>query len=193
MDLLAHQAADYLERRRSEEALRESEQRYRALASILTDIVWRTDAAGDYVEPQPLWEKYTGQTWEEHRGSGWVKAVHPDDWERVAEIWRRACETRSLYESCGRLWHGATRSWRYYVGRAVPLLKEDGSVREWVGCDADVHEQKVAEEALREAHKQLADRAVHLEKLVQQRTAKRGWLMLNVGLSSGRFYGGHKA
>jgi len=163
LDLLARQAADIIERAQAERALRESEERYRAVSSVVTDIVWRTDAAGDYAEPQGSWEKYTGQTWEQHRDSGWVNAVHPDDRKRVAEIWRGACDTGSAYESRGRLWHAPTQSWRYYVGRAMPLLNRDGSVREWVGCVADVHEQKMAEEKLEQL---VAERTAELRELV---------------------------
>lgn len=142
---------DITDRREAEQGRRDSDERFRALVSIMTDITWRTDAAGHYVTPQHSWEKFTGQSWEEHRGSGWVNAVHPDDRERVAELWRRACETRTPYESRGRLWHAPSQSWHYYVGRAVPLLNDDGTVREWVGCYADVHEQKIAESALRQS------------------------------------------
>jgi PAS domain S-box-containing protein len=146
---------DMTDRKQAEAALRASEERHRAVVSITTDILWRTDAAGDFVEPQESWEKYTGQPWEQHRGSAWVNAVHPDDRERVAAIWRRACEARSFYEVRCRMWHGPTQSWRHIIGRAVPLLNADGSVREWVGCDQDVHDQKIADEALRQATEQL--------------------------------------
>jgi PAS domain S-box-containing protein len=130
-----------------------------------------TGAAGSFVERQPLWEKFTGQTWEQHRGSGWTDAVHPDDRERIAELWRHSCETRTPYQSRGRLWHGPSQSWHHYVGRAVPLLNTDGSVREWVGCVADVHEQKMAEEATQrsEAHLNEELRAIsRLQKLSAQ-------------------------
>ena len=128
--------------------LRESEERFRSLVSVITDVPWVRDATGAFVTPQPAWEAYTGQSWEEHRGFGWANALHPDDRERVKEIWQRACESRTLYQSEGRLWHAPTEQWRYFVAKAAPLLNPDGSVREWVGTHTDIDDQKRAEERL---------------------------------------------
>jgi two-component system, cell cycle sensor histidine kinase and response regulator CckA len=128
--------------------LRESEERFRSLVSVITDVPWVRDATGAFVTPQTAWEAYTGQSWEEHRGFGWANALHPDDRERVKEIWQRACESRTLYQSEGRLWHATTEQWRYFVAKAAPLLNPDGSVREWVGTHTDIDDQKRAEERL---------------------------------------------
>jgi two-component system, cell cycle sensor histidine kinase and response regulator CckA len=128
--------------------LRESEERFRSLVSVITDVPWVRDATGAFVTPQTAWEAYTGQSWEEHRGFGWANALHPDDRERVKEIWQCACESRTLYQSEGRLWHAPTEQWRYFVAKAAPLLNPDGSVREWVGTHTDIDDQKRAEERL---------------------------------------------
>ena len=82
--------------------------------------------------PQPPWAAYTGQTWEEYRGFGWVNALHPDDRDHVRKQWEAACSARTLYQSDGRLWHAASRAYRHFEARGVPILNQDGSVREWV-------------------------------------------------------------
>jgi two-component system CheB/CheR fusion protein len=151
LDVLARQAADYLERRRNFDALRENEERYRSLVNVITDVPWVSDPDGHLIGNQPAWEAYTGQTQEQYSGPGWVNAIHPDDRERVGQLWQQACETRSPYESRGRMWHAATQSWRYYIGRALPLLNADGTVRVWVGAATDVDDLVRATEALREA------------------------------------------
>lgn len=151
VELVAERTWNAVERLRFDAELRLSEERYRSLTQILTSVVWHTDPAGFFTAEQPEWQAFTGQTWEEYRGEGWLRALHPDDRETVHELWRRALEGRSSYQSAGRLWHAATGGYRYVVGRAVPLLDAGGTIREWIGTVTDVDEQKRGEEALRES------------------------------------------
>ena len=69
---------DLTHRRELESALRLSEERYRSLVGATTSVVWTTNADGEFVEPQAPWEAYTGQSWRQHEGRGWVAALHPD-------------------------------------------------------------------------------------------------------------------
>jgi two-component system cell cycle sensor histidine kinase/response regulator CckA len=142
----AVQSRQAIERLNAE--LRESEERFRSLVSVITDVPWTADPEGQFITPQAAWEAYTGQTWEQHRSFGWVNALHPEDRERVKEIWNDACVSRTLYQAEGRLWHAPTQWWRYFMAKATPLLNADRSVREWVGTCTDVDEQKRAHELL---------------------------------------------
>ncbi len=148
-----YQAAqsELVERRKVESALSRSEERYRSLATATTSIIWTTDPEGRFVEPQPSWENYTGQRWEEHRDLGWLMAVHADDREMARDLWNQARQAGSIYHSEGRLWNAARGEFRYFVARGVPVHNTDGGVREWIGTVTDVHEQKRAEVALRQS------------------------------------------
>ena len=146
---VAERCWESMERARAVRELRLSEERYRSLVAASSSIVWTIDPGGRFVEPQPLWEAYTGQTWEEHRGFGWMRALHPDDRDRVGGIWERARDGRSPYESEGRLFHAPSGTYRYFVARATPLLDASGSIREWVGMVNDVDDRRRAEEAVR--------------------------------------------
>jgi len=136
------------ERNEAEEGLRHSEERFRSLVSVITDVPWVADPTGAFATPQPAWEAYTGQRWEEHRGFGWANALHPDDRDRVKELWKEACATRALYYCEERLWYAPRQQWRFVVAKATPLLNANGSVREWVGTCTDIHDQKRAQEWL---------------------------------------------
>jgi PAS domain S-box-containing protein len=136
---------------RARTAIAESEERYRSLVSVITDVPWTADAAGAFVTPQPAWQAYTGQAWEEYRGLGWMNAVHPDDREFLRTAWRTASATRSRYVARARLWHAGTRDWRHYEAQAAPLLNADGSVREWTGSCTDNEDRIRAEQQLKVA------------------------------------------
>jgi PAS domain S-box-containing protein len=114
-------------------------------------IVWTTDPDGNFIEPQRAWEQYTGQSWEEHQGLGWMNALHPDDREPLKMAWLDARDRRSFYEAAGRIWHQAHHRYRHFVARAAPVHGPDGSAREWIGTLTDVEEQRTAEERLRQA------------------------------------------
>ena len=130
------------------EALRRSEDRFRSLVQASAQIVWTTTAEGEFTDPQTGWELFTGMTFDEYRGSGWIKAVHPDDRERAADSWRKAVEERSEYDTEYRL-RRHDGEWRITEVRGVPVLEPNGRVREWVGANTDITETR-REEAARD-------------------------------------------
>ena len=147
---------DITGRKQIESALRASEERYRALVTASSSLVWAADAAGRFAERQTSWEGYTGQPWTEHRGVGWLEAVHPDDRESVRVTWRRRLrEPRTVHEDHVRLWSVEKNAYRHVVIRAVPVHERDGDgdVREWIGTVSDVEERWLTEERLRRAER----------------------------------------
>jgi PAS domain S-box-containing protein len=125
------------ERDRTTMALRNSEARYRSLVEASAAIVWEMPAAGGFATPQPGWSAYTGQSFEQLRGWGWLNAVHPEDQDRTAEVMGRAFETRSNFELRYRL-RGRDGNYRSMLIRAVTLTNPDGTLCGWIGAHSDV-------------------------------------------------------
>ncbi|PSB23103.1 histidine kinase, partial [filamentous cyanobacterium Phorm 46] len=127
--------------------LQESEERYRCLIEATSQIVWDTTAAGEVVTEQTGWSAFTGQTYDELKGWGWLNAIHPDDREYTARMWSDALANSTLYQIEHRLLRH-DGEYRYMSVRAVPLLNADGSVRQWVGIHSDITESKITEQEL---------------------------------------------
>jgi PAS domain S-box-containing protein len=139
---------DITQRTRAEAALRTSEARYRALVDAHAQIVWTTAASGEFAEAQPAWSAYTGQTTEELMASGWLGAVHPADREATQAMWTVAVRDRAVYQFQHRL-RRQDGVYRSFAVRAVPILTDDGTVREWVGTHTDITEREAAIERIR--------------------------------------------
>ncbi|QVL34113.1 PAS domain S-box protein [Telmatocola sphagniphila] len=138
---------DITDRKRSEDSLKASEERYRTLVEATSAIVWSTPQSGGFETDQPDWSSFTGQTFEELRGWGWLNAIHPEDRDRTAKVWSEAFEQKWIYYVEHRL-RRVDGLYRHMVARAVPILNLDGSIREWFGIHIDVTERKKTEEAL---------------------------------------------
>ncbi len=134
---------------RGQREVRIREERFRSLVDATTSIVWTSNAVGAFVERQGSWEAYTGQPWEAHRGLGWRQALHAGDRAEIQAQWQAALDRQIPIEAAARLWHAATRAYRAFQIRAVPMFAADGTVREWIGTCTDVDDQLRAEQGLR--------------------------------------------
>ena len=151
-------AVDITERRRAEEAIRESEKRYRLLVESVPHLAWRISPDGMEMECNRLCHEYSGLTPAQVRAHGWLAAVHPDDLFRVAESALHAANSGEPYELEYRLRRASDGSYRWHLARAVPLLDEDGQISCWIGSATDIEDLKRAQEMLRHGQEEQLQR-----------------------------------
>jgi PAS domain S-box-containing protein len=141
----------------AEQALRESEERFRQLADAMPQMVFaaRPDGHVDYFNRQ--WYEYTGLPEGAIGFESW-KHVHTEEGlRRVAEVWPEALRTGKPYEIEYRL-RRKDGEYRWHLGRAMPVRDAAGRIVRWFGTNTDVHDFKLTRDALAVAREE-AERA----------------------------------
>jgi PAS domain S-box-containing protein len=147
---LAGRARTASERLRSEIALQESEAKFRTIANAMPQVVWSTlpDGSHDYYNQR--WYDFTGVAPGTTDGDGWNDLFHPEDRQRSWDLWQHCLLTGDPYEIQYRLRH-RSGAYRWTLGRALPIYSDTGKIIRWMGTCTDIHDQKLAEERLKEA------------------------------------------
>ncbi len=145
-------------------ALDEANERNRFLLESLPLLVWTTrpDGAVDYFNAR--WTDFTGRALADTLGWGWVADLHPDDVAPTTARWEAARQHNTSYQAEYRI-RRHDGSYRWHLATGVPRLGPDGQIQMWVGCNADIHEQKLMVAELLEANEQ---QAVLSEQAYQQ-------------------------
>lgn len=159
-------ATDVTTRKTAEQALRESEQRFRVITDAAPIMVWMagTDKLCFYFNKG--WLDFVGHTLEQEVGNGWAEGVHPDDFDRCLQIYVSSFDNRQPFEMEYRLRHHSGE-YRWILDHGVPRYAPDGTFEGYVGGCLDVHDQKEAAEKLRIAAETLRESEEHLH-LAQQ-------------------------
>lgn len=119
----------------------------------MPQLVWSAAPDGTIDYYNERWVSYTGLTLADMQGDGVKGVVHPDE---LAETWRRwkdALANGKPYEMEYRLRHATDGSYRWFLGRAVPLFGPGKKILRWIGTATDIDEEKRATQRLRFASK----------------------------------------
>ena len=138
---------DITERKRAEEALEQSERRFRTVADSAPVMICSDAPDGRRAFFNQPWLRFTGRTWEQEMEDGWKEGIHPEDRQRRQEVYDRALETLQPFSVEFRLRrHDGQYCW--VLGRGLPRFGADGEFLGFIGSCTDIDDRKRAEEKI---------------------------------------------
>lgn len=139
---------DITERKRAEELVRKSQEFYLSLFEDFPALIWRTDTNGSCNYVNRSWSSFTGISFEEAKGEGWLRAIHPQDRNHSFKLFREALKERQTFRIHYRLQRqdGVYR-WVTVLGR--PFKDLDGEYAGYVGSIQDITDLRLSEERYR--------------------------------------------
>jgi PAS domain S-box-containing protein len=147
---------DITDRRRAEEAVRESEQRFRLVANTAPVMIWMCDPGKLCTYCNQPWLEFTGRSLEQELGNGWTEGIHADDLERCFDTFTRAFDRRESFQVEYR-YRRHDGQYRWLLDRGVPRFNPDGSFAGYIGSSIDVTDRKLAEDALSTVSRRLIE------------------------------------
>ena len=152
--------SDLSERKRTEEALRESQDRFREMAENIREVFWLFDVAENrviYVSPayEAIWDRPAEDVYKEY--SAWIETIHPEDLKYVLQSFQRILRTAEEDSREYRIVR-PDGSIRWIASRGFAIVDAEGKVGRLTGTAEDITDRKEAELALGRAHKELEAR-----------------------------------
>lgn len=140
--------------RESQEAIFESEEKFRNMANSIPQFAWMTDETGYIFWYNQRWFDYTGTTLDEMKGWGWQKVHHPDHVERVVNLFKESLETGEPWEDTFPL-RNKYGEYRWFLSRAQPIHDQSGRIVRWFGTNTDITEKLEKENSLQQSEDRL--------------------------------------
>jgi PAS domain S-box-containing protein len=144
--------------------LQEQEKKFRDAVETMPALAFVADPKGNRTFLNRGWLEYTGLRSEQASGSGWEKAVHPDDLKRVTERWRASETTGQPLDYEVRLRRGSDGVYRWFQTRARPLRDNRDKIVKWCAVANDIEDRKRAEQE-REKLRQLEADLAHINRV----------------------------
>ena len=166
-------ARDITQHKRAEQALLESEARFRNLANTVPDIVWTAAPDGTITFVNDRGFHFCGLTPGQNSPNWPEPAVHPEDRERCIGRWHEALRQETSYEIEARI-RRYDGEYRWFLIRAVPVRSAGGRITTWIGSTTDIHDRREAEEHQRRLTAELSHRVKNTLTIVQVLAERSG-------------------
>ena len=158
VDFIGAVVIEITDRKKIEESIKESENRFKSLAETIPQLVWETDAKGNQIYASSKWNDFIDKTLTPEES--WKAIVHPSDYENINSVWSHCLKTGDKYVTEVRLKNKAGKYiWHTVAGD--PVFDKNHNIIKWIGAFTDINTEKEFAESLK---KQVDERTVELEK-----------------------------
>ncbi len=161
------------EARKGSEALRESEDHFRATAELSPQIAWTADPQGTILSFSDRWLEMTGRTQEESLGEGWIKVSHPDDLPRMTEAWSRSLSPREPITTSRPVCGQPVANTDGVACERARVEIASGRITRWYGALEDVDDKKQLEATFRQWNETLEERVAERTRAFEEEQAQR--------------------
>ncbi|MEJ2104891.1 MAG: MASE3 domain-containing protein [Ignavibacteriaceae bacterium] len=141
-------ARDITERKKAEEALKESEARFRNMADNAPVMIWMSDENKSRTYCNRRWLEFTGHTLEQEKGIDWMQPMHPEDKEKYRKEYDKAFAERKEFNIEYRL-RRYDGQYRWILNTGIPRFTSDGNFIGYIGSAYDITEKRQAREEMR--------------------------------------------
>jgi PAS domain S-box-containing protein len=132
---------DITQSKDAEQALRESDARFRHLIDILPHMAWTASPQGKVLYFNENWYSYTGMR--QGQTDGWINVIHPEDSAIALTAWHQAVASGEPFEVEYRIRHHLDGTYRWFLERGQPMRDADGKVTIWMGTFTDIDDHKL--------------------------------------------------
>ncbi len=152
-------------KKKAEEALKASEERFRTMADNIPQLAWMADRNGSIYWYNKRWFNYTGTNLVEMQGWQWRKVHHPKYVKNVEDKFKKAIKMAEPWEDTFPL-RRSDGTFRWFLSRAFPIRNEEGAVLQWFGTNTDITEQIEVKQALTESEQRFRTMAEATDLLI---------------------------
>lgn len=156
------------------EVLRSTEAFLRAVADLVPELLWRADDKGQADWFNKRWFDYTGHRADGPIGMGWLEALHPDDRAVTRTAWGIAVASGKPFQHEHRIRDQAGQ-YRWFLVRAEPLRDDKGRIIRWFAAGTDIHDQRLALEALQRSESRFRTLVEGMPQLVWRAVGQGEW------------------
>ncbi len=143
-------AIDIHDRKLAEEALKESEERFRIMAEASSVMIWMLTTDGQIVYLNKRILEFLGTTLEKAKEANWTPYFKPEDVQVVSSKLEAAILEKQEYHLEVKMWHAPTQDYRWILTSGAPIFKADGEMIGFIGTAVDIHDRKNFESALQQ-------------------------------------------